>query len=126
MGVRARGRRWPLDPATWALIPNSFGPAFPSFYFQTNGYAGLGVALGNSAAAVNSENDRSRDIQDAVTWTKGTHAFKLGARYLWFQAASNVRNTRNGIYAFSQGETGQVTTSPDGSLSLVPGTGNSL
>ena len=92
-----------MDPATWALIPNSFGPAFPSFYFQTNGYAGLGVALGNSAAAVNSENDRSRDIQDAVTWTKGTHAFKLGARYLWFQAASNVRNTRNGTFASREG-----------------------
>ena len=116
----------PLDPSTWANIPNSFGPAFPSFYFQTNGYAGLGVALGNSAAAVNSENDRSRDIQDSISWNTGKHTLKFGARYLWFQAASNVRNSRNGIYAFSQSETGQVITSPTGGLSLVPGTGNSF
>ena len=70
----------PLDPSTWARIPNSFGPAFPSFYFQTNGYASLGTALGNSASAVNSENDRSRDIQDSVSWNKGDHSFKFGAR----------------------------------------------
>jgi hypothetical protein len=61
----------PLDPSTWARIPNSFGPAFPSFYFLTNGYASLGTALGNNIAAVNSENDRSRDIQDSVSWNPG-------------------------------------------------------
>ncbi len=116
----------PLDPSTWARVPNSFGPAFPSFYFLTNGYASLGTALGNSASAVNSENDRSRDIQDSVSWNHGNHSFKFGARYLWFQAASNVRNGRNGFYAFSQSETGQVVTSPTGSQSLVPGTGNSF
>lgn len=116
----------PLDPSTWARIPNSFGAAFPSFYFLTNGYASLGTALGNTVAAVNSENDRSRDIQDSVSWNHENHSFKFGARYLWFQAASNVRNSRNGFYAFSQSETGQVVTSPSGSQSLVPGTGNAF
>lgn len=126
-GFLASQNSQPLSPASWVSVANSFGPAFPSFCFTTNGYAGLGTGLGNcSASAVNSENDRSRDFQDAVTWNRGTHTYKFGARFLWFQAASNVRNSRNGIYSFSQGETGQVTASPDGSLSLVPGTGNSF
>ena len=126
-GFLATQSSQPIDPATWALIPNSFGAAFPSFCFATNGYAGMGTGLGNcNASAVNSENDRSRDIQDAVTWNSGKHTFKFGVRYLWFQAASNVLNGRNGIYTFSQGQTGQVTTSANGSLSLVPGTGNSF
>src|SRR5262249_48954584 len=115
----------PLDPVYWPRIPNSFGPAFPSFYFLTNGYASLGTALGNTVSAVNSENDRSRDIQDSVSWDRGTHGLKFGARYLWFQAASNVRNSRNGFYTFSQGETGAVMTSATGSLTPVAGTGNS-
>src|SRR5262249_48892845 len=116
----------PLDPAAWPPIPNSFGPAFPSFYFLTNGYASIGTALGNTLAAVNSENDRSRDIQDSVSWNRGTHGFKFGARYLWFQAASAVRNGRNGFYTFSQGETGAVATSASGSLTPVAGTGDSF
>ena len=77
-------------------------------------------------AAVNSENDRSRDIQDSVSWNRGTHGFKFGARYLWFQAASAVRNGRNGFYQFSQGETGAVATSANGSQTLVAGTGDSF
>jgi outer membrane receptor protein involved in Fe transport len=126
-GFLAAQNSQPLSPESWVPIPNSFGPAFPSFCFTTNGYAGIGTGLGNCAAsAVNSENDRSRDFQDAVSWNRGTHTFKFGARYLWFQAASNVRNSRNGIYEFSQSETGQVITSPTGSPSLVPGTGNSF
>jgi outer membrane receptor protein involved in Fe transport len=117
----------PINPATWVPIPNSFGPAFPSFCFTTNGYAGIGTGLGNcSAGAVNSENDRSRDFQDAVTWNRGTHTYKFGARYLWFQAASNVLNGRNGIYSFSQAETGQLVTSASGGSAVVPGTGNSF
>ena len=42
-------------------------------------------------AAVNSvtyEEDRSRDLQDSVSWVKGKHSLKFGARYLWFQAAT--------------------------------------
>ena len=114
-------------PADWVPIANSFGAAFPSFCFTTNGYAGIGTGLGNCAAgAVNSENDRSRDLQDAVTWNRGTHTLKFGVRYLWFQAASNVANSRNGIYQFSQSETGQVVTSSSGSEAVVPGTGNSF
>lgn len=117
----------PIAPSAWTPIPNSFGAAFPSFCFATNGYSGIGTGLGNcNAGAVNSENDRSRDFQDAVSWNRGRHTYKFGARYLWFQAASNVLNGRNGIYTFSQGETGQVTTSPTGGPSLVPGTGNSF
>ncbi len=117
----------PNNPSQWTAIPNSFGPAFPSFCFTTNGYAGIGTGLGNCAAgAVNSENDRSRDLQDAITWNHEKHTFKFGARYLWFQAASNMQNGRNGIYSFSQSETGQVVTSASGGMAVVPGTGNSF
>jgi len=99
----------PLDPQYWVPIPNSFGPAFPSFCFVTNGYAGMGVGLGNCAAGQHDyEFDRSRDLQDAVSWTRGTHTFKFGARYLWFQAASGAEESRNGLYEFSQLETAQV------------------
>jgi outer membrane receptor protein involved in Fe transport len=126
-GFLATQNSQPNNPSAWVPIPNSFGPAFPSFCFTTNGYAGIGTGLGNcNAGAVNSENDRSRDFQDAVSWNKGTHTYKFGARYLWFQAASNVQNGRNGIYSFSQAETGQVLVSPSGSRSIVPGTGNSF
>jgi TonB dependent receptor len=117
----------PVNPSTWIPIPNSFGRAFPSFCFTTNGYASIGTGLGNcSAGAVNSENDRHRDLQDAVTWNSGTHTYKFGARYLWFQAASNVKNSQNGVYSFSQSETGQAVTSANGSLAVLPGTGNSF
>jgi hypothetical protein len=110
----------PLDPKYWVPIPNSFGPAFPSFCFVTDGYAGMGVGLGNCAgAAHNYEFDRSRDLQDAVSWTKGTHTFKFGARYLWFQAASGSQDGRNGLYEFSQLETAHVVNG-----SAVGGTGN--
>jgi hypothetical protein len=110
----------PLDPKYWVPIPNSFGPAFPSFCFVTNGYAGMGVGLGNCAIAQHDyEFDRSRDLQDAVSWTKGTHTFKFGARYLWFQAASGAQEGRNGLYEFSQLETAQVVNG-----SAVAGTGN--
>jgi Carboxypeptidase regulatory-like domain/TonB dependent receptor len=111
----------PLNPSDWVPVPNSFGPAFPSFCFTTNGYAGMGMGLGSCAvSAHNYELDRSRDFQDAVSWVKGSHAFKFGARYLWFQNASAEEDSRNGVYQFSQLETAQVTNG-----STVPGTGNS-
>ena len=72
-----------------------------------------------AVAAHNYEFDRSRDIQDAVSWTKGTHNFKFGGRYLWFQAASGSEDSRNGVYQFSQLETAQVVNG-----SAVAGTGN--
>ena len=112
----------PLSPTTWVPIRNSFGPAFPSFCFTTDGYASIGTGLGNcSAGAVNSENDRSRDLQDAVTWNRGTHTYKFGARYLWFQNATAVQNSRNGVYSFSDAETGAVSNG-----AVVTGTGNSF
>jgi outer membrane receptor protein involved in Fe transport len=126
-GFLATQNSQPLNPATWTQIPNSFGAAFPSFCFTTNGYASIGTGLGNcSPGSVNKELDRSRDLQDAVTWNRGTHTYKFGARYLWFQAATAVYNSRNGTYTFSQSETGQTQTSSNGSQTIVPGTGNSF
>lgn len=98
-------------------IPNHFGPGMPAFYFQNGGYRGLSIGLGTAAGAQNSvEMDRSRDIQDAVSWIVGSHSLKFGARYNWFQAAAGGYDVQNGYYSF----TNLTTASPD-----TPGTGNS-
>lgn len=116
----------PLNPKYWVPIPNSFGPAFPSFCFATEEYTGMGTSsIGGTTtscnvAAVNYEVDRSRDLQEAVSWSKGSHTMKFGARYLWFQAASGTQNSRNGLYQFSQLETAQVRNG-----AAIAGTGNS-
>jgi hypothetical protein len=111
----------PLSPSDWPSISGAYAPAFPSFCFTTNGYAPLGMGLGNcSVNSVNYEEDRSRDIQDSISWIKGKHSMKFGARYLWFQAATGELDTRSGAYQFSDAETGQVV---DGAV--VPNTGNS-
>src|SRR5262249_27873534 len=74
----------PLNPADWPSIPNTYVPAFPVFCFVTDGYSGMGTGLGNcNANSVSYEKDRSRDVQDSISWVKGKHTFKFGARYLW-------------------------------------------
>lgn len=99
----------PLNPADWPSISGTYAPAFPSFCFTTNGYAPMGMGLGNcSVNSVNYEEDRSRDIQDSVSWIKGRHSFKFGARYLWFQAATGELDTRSGAYRFASAETSAV------------------
>jgi outer membrane receptor protein involved in Fe transport len=88
-------------------IPNHFGPAMPAFYFENGGYRGLSIGLGNAAGAQNSvEMDRSRDIQESISWTVGSHSLKFGARYLWFQAASGGYDVQNGYYSFTNVTTG--------------------
>jgi outer membrane receptor protein involved in Fe transport len=99
-------------------IPNHFGPGMPAFYFQDGGYRGLSIGLGTAAGAQNSfEQDRSRDIQDAVSWIVGSHSFKFGTRYNWFQAAGGGYDVQNGYYSFTGLTTG---------LLGVSGTGNSF
>ncbi len=111
----------PINPTYWVPIPGSFGSAFPSFCFTTNGYTGLGSGLGScSQAQVNSQLDRDRDAQDTVFWNKGTHSVKIGVRYLWFQDAEDQTNGLNGDYQFASTETAQIVNG-----SPVSGTGNS-
>ena len=111
----------PLNLADWPHIPNTYVPAFPSFCFVTNGYAPMGMGLGNcSVNSVNYEIDRSRDVQDSIAWVRGKHSMKFGARYLWFQAATGQLDTRSGAYQFSNAETAQVVNG-----AVVQGTGNS-
>jgi hypothetical protein len=111
----------PLNPADWPTIPGTYAPAFPSFCFTTNSYAPLGMGLGNcSVNSVTYEEDRSRDLQDSVSWVNGKHSLKFGARYQWFQAATGELDSRSGAYQFSNAETGEVV---DGAV--VPNTGNS-
>jgi len=99
-------------------IPNHFGPGMPAFYFQDGGYRGLSIGLGTAAGAQNSfEQDRSRDIQNAVSWIVGSHSLKFGARYNWFQAAGGGYDVQNGYYSFTRLTTG---------LPGVSDTGNSF
>lgn len=99
-------------------IPNSFGPGMPAFYFQDGGYRGLSIGLGNAAGAQNStEMNRSRDVQESISWTTGSHTLKFGARYLWFQSAGGGYDVQNGYYSFTGVTTG---------LPGVEGTGNSF
>lgn len=100
------------------VIPNRFGPGMPAFYFQDGGYRGLSIGLGNAAGAQNSvEMNRSRDFQESISWTTGSHSLKFGARYLWFQGAAGGYDTQNGYYSFTSITTG---------LPGVAGTGNSF
>jgi len=111
----------PLSPSDWPSIPGTYVPAFPSFCFTTNAYAPMGMGLGNCAVnSVTYEEDRSRDLQDSVSWVKGKHSIKFGARYLWFQAATGEYDTRSGEYQFANAETAQVVSG-----ATVPNTGNS-
>ena len=81
----------------------------------------MGMGLGNcSVNSVTYEEDRSRDLQDSVSWVTGKHSLKFGARYLWFQADTGELDSRNGAYQFSNAETAQVA---DGAV--VANTGNS-
>src|ERR1035437_3218193 len=111
----------PTDPKYWIPVPGSYGAAFPSFCFSTNGYSGLGMGLGGcTQGQTNHEVDRTRDIQDTIFWNMSAHSIKIGARYLWYQAASGTSSGLNGYYVFSGTETAQV-------VGVVPqaGTGNS-
>ncbi len=111
----------PLSPSDWPSIPGTYVPAFPSFCFTTNSYAPMGMGLGNCAVnSVTYEEDRSRDLQDSVSWVKGKHSLKFGARYLWFQAATGELDTRSGEYQFSDAETAEVVNG-----ATVANTGNS-
>lgn len=99
----------PQDHKYWVPVPNSFGAAFPSFCFGTQGYTGLGMGLGGcTQGQVNTELDRTRDVQDAVFWNKAAHSIKIGARYLWYQASGSQTDGLNGWYQFSAAETAQV------------------
>ena len=113
--------RWGILSITFQFQP-LFGPGFTGFCFQTQNYYGLGNGLNNCTSGVlNYEIDRTRDIQDTIFWNKGAHSIKLGARYMWFQAASGTKSGYNGYYYFSGAETAQVV---NGSPQAVT-TGNS-
>jgi len=109
----------PLDPQYWVPVANSFVRRSPASVLLLMDIPGWRRSRNCAVAAHNYEFDRSRDIQDAVSWTKGAHNFKFGGRYLWFQAASGSEDSRNGVYQFSQLETAQVVNG-----SAVAGTGN--
>ena len=88
---------WPTInvPGTYPLGHYAGMPA--SFGFS--GYTGLGVSL-----QPNSE--WTYDYQDSVTWTKGKHSLKFGARFDAFQDNAENPTGLAGSFNFGTGETG--------------------
>ena len=92
------------------LVPGAFAPGFPGIRFSGQGYNAIGYTQAEIDANTN------LDLQDSVSWTRGSHNFKFGGRIDTYRINVNSFANAAGTYNFSQFATGQPG---------VSGTGNS-
>ncbi|MGI8992454.1 MAG: TonB-dependent receptor domain-containing protein [Bryobacteraceae bacterium] len=82
-------------------VPGAFSAGFPSVTFSSGGY----TTIANTDFRF--EADNNYDVQDAISWTKGSHNFKFGARADEFQFNFIPRGNEAGTYGFSPFATSQ-------------------
>ncbi len=82
-------------------VPGAFKGGFPAITFDGQGFGNI------ANSDFRYEGDDNYNLQDAVTWTRGKHNIKFGARLDWFHFNFRPLGNEVGTYTFSQFATSQ-------------------